>query len=161
MRQVPRKRVLERSFFRAKINGDYNDSVAPAALDMGNGDIREFTQPSSEEIKNARRLATVLPQDVLTDAMLICRSRSNPFKSEHRPVPSRTGLFADFACEQPEDKSSSADVQCGRNLDSEDCHNDPASCVGTEWVVYEPVHKKLAQSTSDNDAGEAPGSYDP
>jgi hypothetical protein len=40
MWQVPWKRVLERSFFRAKINSDYDDFVAPAALDMGNGDIR-------------------------------------------------------------------------------------------------------------------------
>ena len=39
--------------------------------DMGNDYISEFTQPTSEETKNARPLATILPQDVLTHAMLI------------------------------------------------------------------------------------------
>lgn len=39
--------------------------------DMGNDYIAEFAQPSTEEIKNARPLATVLPQDALTHALLI------------------------------------------------------------------------------------------
>ena len=38
--------------------------------DMGNDYIIEFTAPSSEEIRSAP-LATVLPQDALTHAMLI------------------------------------------------------------------------------------------
>jgi hypothetical protein len=39
--------------------------------DMGNDYISEFTPPTTEEIRNARPLATVLPQDALTHAMLI------------------------------------------------------------------------------------------
>ncbi len=40
--------------------------------DMGNDYItNEFTSPTTEEIRHARPLATVLPQDVLTHAMLI------------------------------------------------------------------------------------------
>ena len=38
---------------------------------MGNDYIIEFTPPTSEQIRNARPLATVLPQDVLTRALLI------------------------------------------------------------------------------------------
>ena len=38
---------------------------------MGNDYISEFMPPSTEEIRNARPLATVLPQDALTHAMLI------------------------------------------------------------------------------------------
>jgi len=38
--------------------------------DMGNEYIIELTPPTTEEIRNARPLATVLPHDVLTDAML-------------------------------------------------------------------------------------------
>ena len=37
--------------------------------DMGNDYISEVTQPTSEEARNARPLATALPQDVLTHAM--------------------------------------------------------------------------------------------
>src|ERR1700693_1236392 len=39
--------------------------------DMGNDYIIELTPPTSEEIRNARPLATVLPQDALTQVMLI------------------------------------------------------------------------------------------
>jgi hypothetical protein len=39
--------------------------------DMGNDYIIEFKPPTTEEIRNARPLATVLPQDALTHAMLI------------------------------------------------------------------------------------------
>ena len=39
--------------------------------DMGNDYITEFTPPTAEEIRNARPLATVLPQDALTHVMLI------------------------------------------------------------------------------------------
>jgi len=38
---------------------------------LGNDYIIEFTPPTTEEIRNARPLATVLPQDALTHAMLI------------------------------------------------------------------------------------------
>ena len=38
---------------------------------MGKNYIIELTPPANEEIRNARPLATVLPQDVLTHAMLI------------------------------------------------------------------------------------------
>ena len=38
---------------------------------MGNEYIIELTPPTTEEIRNARPLATVLPHDVLTHAMLI------------------------------------------------------------------------------------------
>jgi hypothetical protein len=38
---------------------------------MGNDYIIEFTPPTTEEVRNARPLATVLPQDVLARAMLI------------------------------------------------------------------------------------------
>jgi hypothetical protein len=39
--------------------------------DMGNDYITELTPPTTEEIRNARPLATVLPHDALTHAMLI------------------------------------------------------------------------------------------
>ena len=39
--------------------------------DMGNDYIAELTPPTTEEIMNARSLATVIPHDVLTHAMLI------------------------------------------------------------------------------------------
>ncbi len=39
--------------------------------DMGNEYIIELTPPTPEEIRNARPLATVLPQDTFTHAMLI------------------------------------------------------------------------------------------
>jgi hypothetical protein len=39
--------------------------------DMGNDYIIELTPPTTEEIRNARPLATVLPQDALIHAMLI------------------------------------------------------------------------------------------
>ena len=39
--------------------------------DMGNDFIIEFTPPTTEEIRNAPPLATVLPQDALTYAILI------------------------------------------------------------------------------------------
>ena len=51
--------------------------------DMGKDYIIELTPPTDEEIRNARPLATVLPQDALTHAMLIaatvcaCREASN------------------------------------------------------------------------------------
>jgi len=38
---------------------------------MGNDYITELTPPTTEEIRNARPLATVLPQDALTHAILI------------------------------------------------------------------------------------------
>ncbi len=49
--------------------------------DMGKDYIIELTPPTTEEIRNARPLATVLPQDALSHAMLIaatvCAGRSN------------------------------------------------------------------------------------
>jgi len=39
--------------------------------DVGKDYIIELTPPIIEEIRNARPLATVLPQDALTHAMLI------------------------------------------------------------------------------------------
>ena len=39
--------------------------------DMGTNSIIELTPPTTEEIGNARPLATILPHDVLTHAMLI------------------------------------------------------------------------------------------
>ena len=39
--------------------------------DTGNDYIIELTPPTAEEIRNARPLATVLPQDALTHTMLI------------------------------------------------------------------------------------------
>ena len=49
--------------------------------DMGKDYIIELTPPTAEEIRNARPLATVLPQDALTHAMLIaatvCAGRKN------------------------------------------------------------------------------------
>jgi hypothetical protein len=39
--------------------------------DMGNDYIAELTPPTTEETMNARSLATVIPHDVLTHAMLI------------------------------------------------------------------------------------------
>ncbi len=39
--------------------------------EMGTDYIIEFTPPTTEEIENARPLATVLPQDALTHPMLI------------------------------------------------------------------------------------------
>jgi hypothetical protein len=41
-------------------------SLVRSNEDMGNDYISEFTPPTSEEIRNARPLATVLPQDALT-----------------------------------------------------------------------------------------------
>jgi hypothetical protein len=38
---------------------------------MGNDYIIELTPPTTEEIRNARPLATVLPHDALTHAALI------------------------------------------------------------------------------------------
>jgi hypothetical protein len=46
-------------------------SLARSNEDMGNDYVSEFTPPTTEEIRNARPLATVLPQDALTHAMLI------------------------------------------------------------------------------------------
>jgi hypothetical protein len=39
--------------------------------DMGKDYVIEFTPPTTEEIKNARPLATALPHDALTHAVLI------------------------------------------------------------------------------------------
>ncbi|MGB7608526.1 MAG: hypothetical protein WBL97_08955 [Candidatus Sulfotelmatobacter sp.] len=39
--------------------------------EMGKDYVIEFTPPTTEEIRNARPLATILPQDALTHAMLI------------------------------------------------------------------------------------------
>jgi hypothetical protein len=38
---------------------------------MGNDYATDLTLPTTEEIRNARPLATVIPQDALTHAMLI------------------------------------------------------------------------------------------
>jgi hypothetical protein len=43
---------------------------------MGNDYIIEFTPPTTEEIRNAGPLATVLPQDALTHAILIAATLS-------------------------------------------------------------------------------------
>jgi hypothetical protein len=51
--------------------------------DMGNDYISEFTQPTREETRNARPLATVLPQDVLTHAMLIARAVCAGTEDDH------------------------------------------------------------------------------
>jgi hypothetical protein len=45
-------------------------NLARSNEDMGNDYIIELTPPTDEEIRNARPLATVLPQDALTHAML-------------------------------------------------------------------------------------------
>jgi hypothetical protein len=46
-------------------------NLVRANEDMGNDYIIEFTQPTTEEIRDARPLATVLPHDALTHATLI------------------------------------------------------------------------------------------
>jgi hypothetical protein len=46
-------------------------NLVRANEDMGKDYIIELTPPTTEEIRNARPLATVLPQDALTHAMLI------------------------------------------------------------------------------------------
>ena len=46
-------------------------NLVRANEDMGNDYIIEFTQPTPEEIRDARPLATVLPHDALTHAVLI------------------------------------------------------------------------------------------
>jgi hypothetical protein len=43
---------------------------------IGNDYIIELTPPTTEEIRNARPLATVLPHDALTHAMLIAATLS-------------------------------------------------------------------------------------
>jgi hypothetical protein len=43
---------------------------------MGNDYVVEFTPPTADEIRNARPLATVLPWDALTHAMLIAAAVS-------------------------------------------------------------------------------------
>ena len=43
---------------------------------MGTDYVVEFTPPTADEIRNARPLATVLPQDALTHAMLIAAAVS-------------------------------------------------------------------------------------
>lgn len=44
--------------------------------DMGDDYVIEFTPPTTEEIRNAGPLATVLPQDALTHAILIAATLS-------------------------------------------------------------------------------------
>jgi hypothetical protein len=51
--------------------------------DMGNDYITEFTQPSTEEIKKTRPLATVLPQDALSHAMLIAATLCAGAEDDH------------------------------------------------------------------------------
>ena len=46
-------------------------SLVRSNEDMGNDYITELTSPTTEEIRNARPLATILPHDALTHAMLI------------------------------------------------------------------------------------------
>jgi hypothetical protein len=46
-------------------------SLVRSDEDMGKDYIIELTPPTTEEIRNARPLATVLPQDALTHAVLI------------------------------------------------------------------------------------------
>ncbi|MBZ5658030.1 MAG: hypothetical protein LAO56_22440 [Acidobacteriia bacterium] len=46
-------------------------SLVRSNENMGNDYISELTPPTTEEIRNARPLATVLPQDALTHVMLI------------------------------------------------------------------------------------------
>src|SRR5208337_829381 len=46
-------------------------NLVRANEDMGHDYIIEFTLPTSEEVRNARPLATALPQDALTHVMLI------------------------------------------------------------------------------------------
>ena len=59
--------------------------------DMGNHCVAEFTQPTAKEIRNARPLAMVLPQDALTQAMRLQRlcgwtSSKQIVKSQPRPT---------------------------------------------------------------------------
>ena len=44
--------------------------------DMGDDYVIEFTPPTTEEIRNAGPLATVLPQDALTHAIQIAATLS-------------------------------------------------------------------------------------
>ena len=65
-----RYRLSRRKELRERFDacGEYDD--APR-YNMWNDYIIKFTPPTSEEIKNARPLATVLPHDALTHAVLI------------------------------------------------------------------------------------------
>jgi len=54
--------------------------------DMGKDYIIEFTPPTTEEIRNARPLATVLPHDALTHAMLIAVSLCSRKEEDDRAV---------------------------------------------------------------------------
>jgi hypothetical protein len=58
------------SFSSAEDKGEFLNLVR-SNEDMGKDYITELTPPTAEEIRNARPLATVLPQDALTHAMLI------------------------------------------------------------------------------------------
>jgi hypothetical protein len=60
--------------------------------DMGKDYIIEFTPPITEEIRNARPLGTVLPQDALTHAMLIAATLCAGTEDD-RAVSSYFGVF--------------------------------------------------------------------
>lgn len=55
-------------------------------------------------------------------------------------------------CKQPDDESSCADAQCDRNQ-KYGCQSEPVNKVGTEGVVFEPVHKSPSRSICDNEDG--------
>jgi hypothetical protein len=57
------------SFSSAEDKGEFLNLVR-SNEDLGK-DVIELTPPSAEEIRNARPLATVVPQDAVTHAMLI------------------------------------------------------------------------------------------
>ena len=69
------------------------------------------------------------------------------------PIFPLTFIFVAFVGKQPEDKSSCADAQCDRNQDYDDGHSEPAGYVGTECIVFEPVHKNPPQSIGDIENG--------
>jgi hypothetical protein len=71
---IPRP-VLELlfSFSSPEEKNNFLNSVRPNE-DMGKDYIIELTPPTTEEIRNARPLATVLPQDAFTHAMLIAET---------------------------------------------------------------------------------------
>ena len=60
--------------------------------DMGKDYIIELTPPTTEEIRNARPLGTVLPQDALTHAMLIAATLCAGTEDD-RAVSSYFGVF--------------------------------------------------------------------
>jgi hypothetical protein len=48
-------------------------------------------------------------------------------------------------CQQPEDQSSCTEAN-GERKYNHDCQREPVNQVGTECVVFEPVHKTQSQA---------------